>query len=43
MGFAAIDERTGVTLGVADEKGNAYTHHPDSGLSLLDFQIPRWA
>ena len=42
MDFAAIDERTGVTLGVADEKGNAYTHHPDSGLPLLGFQIPRW-
>lgn len=40
--IVAIDERTGVTLGAADEKGNAYTQHPDSGLSLLGFQIPRW-
>ena len=40
--FAAIDEHTGITLGVADEKGNCYTHHPDSGLPLVGFQIPEW-
>lgn len=40
--FAAIDETSGVTLGVADEKGNDYTHHPDTGLPLVGFTIPEW-
>ena len=40
--FVAIDEHTGVALGAADEKGNSYTHHPDSGLPLVDFVIPDW-
>lgn len=40
--FAAIDEKTGVTLKAADEYGNRYTHHPDTNLSLIGFQIPEW-
>lgn len=39
--FAAIDEN-GVTIGAADEKGNSYMHHPDTGLALTGFRIPHW-
>ena len=40
--FAAIDEKTGVTLKAADEYGNRFTHHPDTNLSLIGFQMPEW-
>lgn len=41
--FAGIDPQTGIviTIGV-DEMNNKYTHHPDTGVTIEGFQIPRW-
>lgn len=42
--FAAIDERTGITITDGfDEKCNSYTHHPDSGIAYKGFQIKDWS
>lgn len=38
----AIDVETGKVIAAADEKGNQYTVHPDSGVQLIGFQLPRW-
>jgi len=41
--FAAVDVKTGVckTVGV-DEKGHSYVCHPDTGIVIPGFRIPRW-
>ncbi len=41
--FASIDIATGkISTCGYDEKGNMYDVHPDSGLVIKDFQIPKW-
>ena len=41
--YAAIDEKTGITLRGADNlRGSLYTHHPDTNMPLVGFQIPCW-
>lgn len=40
--FAVIDPETGKTVAACDEKGKDFSHHPDSGKSLIGFTIPRW-
>ena len=37
-----IDVATGVVQCAGDELGNDYSVHPDSGLELIGFEIPRW-
>lgn len=38
-----IDHSTGMLKKTAyDKNGNAYTHHPVSGVEFLDFSIPQW-
>ena len=41
--FVPVDARTGVcTSEGVDEFGRKYIHHPDSGITLPGYQIPRW-
>ncbi|MBO4891666.1 MAG: hypothetical protein J5502_03585 [Prevotella sp.] len=40
--FAAIDVKTGLTISAIDESRNVWTVHPDSGIDLIGFTIPRW-
>ncbi len=40
--FGAIDLDTGKILRVADELGNHFDSHPDSGIEFADFIIPKW-
>lgn len=40
--IAAIDVETGKTFAAADERRNKYKVHPDSNISLIDFEIPKW-
>lgn len=37
-----VDLATGTVLRAASKKGEPMTHHPDSGLPLIGFRIPRW-
>lgn len=37
-----VDVLTGVVYAAADEQGRAYTQHPDTGIELIGFTIPRW-
>lgn len=40
---AAINVKTGrVFTNAYDQNDNEFTHHPDSGIELKDFQIPHW-
>ena len=41
--FASVDKLSGKisTCGM-DESGNTYTHHPDSGIEYIGWQVPRW-
>ena len=39
---ATIDPQTGKVMNVGDELGRSYTHHPDSGVDLTNFTVPRW-
>lgn len=41
--LCAIDKTTGKIAATIDENGNRYDVHPDSGLPLIGFQIPRWS
>lgn len=38
----ALDPDTGEVLISADQMGNYYTNHPDTGLLLKGFRIPKW-
>ena len=38
----ALDPDTGEIIACADQQGFHYTEHPDTGLRLIDFRIPRW-
>ncbi len=40
--FGTVDVETGVVDAVGDEYGNSYTHHPDTNIEIVGFQIPRW-
>lgn len=37
-----VDLETGRVVRAASKKGEPMTHHPDSGLPLIGFQVPRW-
>lgn len=37
-----VDLETGRVVSAASKKGEPMTHHPDSGLPLIGFQVPRW-
>lgn len=41
--FASVDKLSGkiITHGM-DEKGNEYTHHPDSHIEYIGWKVPRW-
>ena len=41
--FSVVDEKTGVlTTDGFDEFGHNYVTHPDSGITIKGFQIPKW-
>lgn len=40
--FAALDPESGVCVSVVDECARRYIRHPDTGLVVLGFEIPRW-
>ena len=40
--FGAVDVSTGVISDASDEFHRTYTQHPDSGIPLIGFQVPRW-
>jgi hypothetical protein len=40
--IAGIDYETGIIKGAIDERMNRYVVHPDSGKTILGYQIPRW-
>lgn len=41
--LANVDTDTGIVYTAGfDESGNRYVVHPDSGISIVGFQIPRW-
>lgn len=37
-----IDIDTGVVYSAVDEAGNDYVKHPDTGVELIGFKVPRW-
>ena len=40
--FGAVDTATGVITNVSDEFHHTFTKHPDTGISLVGFQVPKW-
>lgn len=40
--IGTLDLNTGCVIAAADEYGNSFDTHPDTGLPLIGFQIPRW-
>ncbi len=40
--FGAIDVATGVISNVSDEFHHTFTEHPDTGIPLIGFQVPKW-
>ena len=40
--FGAIDVATGVITNVSDEFHHTFTEHPDTKISLIGFQVPKW-
>ena len=40
--ICAIDYNTGIIKGAIDERMNRYVIHPDTGKTLLGYQIPSW-
>lgn len=40
--FAGLDFETGIVKGAIDERMNRYIIHPDSGLTILGYKVPRW-
>ncbi len=40
--FGAIDVATGIIIGASDEMHHTYESHPDTGIRMVGFQIPRW-
>ncbi len=41
--MGAVDPATGVVFAAADEDGNFYSVHPDTGVPIVGFRIPCWA
>ncbi len=37
-----IDPETGTVFSASDENGEDYTVHPDTGVNLIGYQVPRW-
>ena len=40
--IAAIDYETGIVKGAIDESMNSYIVHPESGIAILGFKVPKW-
>lgn len=40
--LAGLDIETGIVKGAIDERNNRFVIHPDSGKTLLGYQVPRW-
>lgn len=40
--FGEIDIETGVVISACDKKGHRYVKHPETGVSLIGYVIPRW-
>lgn len=40
--FGAVDVASGTIIGVCDESHNVYEVHPDTGVPIIGFRIPRW-
>lgn len=40
--ICSLDPETGVIIGAADETGEDYIVHPDSGLQLIGYEVPKW-
>lgn len=40
--FGVLDISTGEIVAVSDKGGNKFTNHPDTGVAMLGFKIPRW-
>ena len=40
--MCAMDADSGIILAAADEHGHHYQKHPETGIDIVGFQIPRW-
>lgn len=40
--FCALDLDTGIVFESVDENGKRYVIHPDTGIAIVGFQVPRW-
>ena len=40
--MCTMDADSGIILAAADEHGHHYKTHPDSGLAIVGYRIPRW-
>ncbi len=40
--LAGLDFETGIVKGAIDEQMNRYLVHPDTGKTILGYQVPRW-
>ena len=40
--FGAVDTATGAIIGVSDEHNHTFVVHPDTGVPLIGFRVPKW-
>ena len=40
--FGTLDVATGEVVAVSDAMGRYYTQHPDTGVQMVGFKVPRW-
>lgn len=40
--ICALDAETGIVFAAADEHGNRFEKHPDTGEEIIGFTVPRW-
>ena len=40
--FGAIDVATGMITNVSDEHNHTFSEHPDTGVPLIGFNVPKW-
>ena len=40
--FGAIDTATGLIINVSDEYNHMFTKHPDTGIPLIGYKVPKW-